>query len=89
MVHPVRIALRRIQQDLAQILDAPQITRVCREVGYRFRKRLLDPITTIQLFVVQILNGNFAVARLQDFTDEEFSEAAYCKARGRLPLGVL
>ena len=89
MFHQVRAALRRIQEDLAQILDAQQIANVCREVGYRFRKRLLDPITTIQLFVVQILNGNFAVARLQDFTDEEFSEAAYCKARGRLPLGVL
>ena len=89
MVHPVRIALRRIQQDLAQILDAPQITRVCRAVGYRFRQRLLDPIATIHLFVVQVLHGNFAVARLQDFTDEAFSEAAYCKARRRLPLAVL
>jgi hypothetical protein len=89
MVDPVRLALRRIHNDLAQILDAQQITRVCREVGYRFRQRLLDPIATIQLFVVQILHGNFAVARLQDFTEEPFSEAAYCKARGRLPLAVL
>jgi hypothetical protein len=89
MVDPVRLALRRIQQDLARVLDAPQITRVCREAGYRFRRRLLDPITTIHLFVMQILHGNFAAARLQDFADEPFSEAAYCKARGRLPLAVL
>jgi Transposase DDE domain len=89
MFDPVRVALRRIQKDLAEVLDARQITAVCREVGYRFRQRLLDPLTTIQLFVVQILHGNFAVARLQDFTDEPFSEAAYCKARGRLPLAVL
>ena len=89
MFDPVRVALRRIQKDLTEVLDARQITAVCREVGYRFRQRLLDPLTTIQLFVVQILHGNFAVARLQDFTDEPFSEAAYCKARGRLPLAVL
>jgi hypothetical protein len=89
MFDPVRVALRRIQKDLAEVLDARQITAVCREVGYRFRQRVLDPLTTIQLFVVQILHGNFAVARLQDFTDEPFSEAAYCKARGRLPLAVL
>jgi hypothetical protein len=89
MFDPVRDALRRIQQDLAEVLDAGQITAVCREVGYRFRQRLLDPIATIHLFVVQVLHGNFAVARLQDFTDEPFSEAAYCKARGRLPLAVL
>jgi hypothetical protein len=89
MIHRVRAALRRIQEDLAQVLDPEQITAVCSEVGYRFRRRLLDPITTIHLFVIQVLNGNFAVARLKDFTDQEFSEAAYCKARGRLPLKVL
>jgi hypothetical protein len=89
MLEGVRAALRRIQNDLAQFLDAGQIANICRELGYGFRKRLLDPITTIQLFVVQVLNGNFAVARLKDFCDQEFSEAAYCKARGRLPLQVL
>ena len=38
--------------------------------------------------MTQILHGNLAVARLRDFTDQAFSEAAYCKARGRLPLVV-
>jgi hypothetical protein len=82
-------ALQRIQHDLAHVLDAAHITTACQEVGYRFRRRRLDPITTIHLFVLQILKGNFAVARLQDFTDHAFTEAAYCKARGRLPLQVL
>jgi hypothetical protein len=89
MFQRVGAALRRIQADLAQVLDAAQITAVCHEVGHQFRRRLLDPIATIHLFVIQILNGNFAVARLKDFTDQDFSEAAYCKARGRLPLKVL
>ena len=89
MIQRVRAALRRIQEELAQVLDAGQITAVCRDVGYQFRQRLLDPVATIHLFVIQILNGNFAVARLKDFTDADFSEAAYCKARGRLPLQVL
>ena len=89
MFQRVRTALLHIQKDLAQVLDANQIAAVCREVGYRFRRRVLDPITTIHLFVIQILNGNFAVARLQEFTAEIFTEAAYCKARLRLPLQVL
>ena len=89
MIQRVRAALRRIQEELAQVLDAGQITAICRDVGYQFRQRLLDPVATIHLFVIQILNGNFAVARLKDFTDADFSEAAYCKARGRLPLQVL
>jgi len=89
MFYRISAALRRIQEDLTNVLHSEEIAAVCREVGYRFRKRILDPVTTIHLFVIQILNGNFAVARLKEFTDKEYSEAAYCNARGRLPLRVL
>jgi hypothetical protein len=89
MFEHVHAALRRIQRDVAQVLDAAQIVGICHEVGCRFRQRVLDPVTTIHLFVIQILKGNFAIARLKDFTDRVFSEAAYCKARSRLPLKVL
>lgn len=85
----IHAALRRVQREVAQVLDPDAILAVCREVGYRFRQRVLDPVTTIHLFVFQILHGNFAIARLRDFTDRVFSEAAYCKARARLPLRVL
>ena len=84
----VHAALRRIQSELAQVLDAEQIGAVCREAGHRFRQPVLDPVTTIHLFVLQVLHGNCAIARLKDFTDKVFSEAAYCKARTRLPEGV-
>ena len=89
MFAQVDAALRRVQKQVAQVLEPAQILAVCREAGYRFRKRLLDPVTTIHLFVIQILNGNFAIARLKDFTQRVFTEAAYCKARCRLPLLVL
>src|SRR5260370_3834828 len=89
MSHRVSAALRRIQGDLAQVLDPGQILEVCREVGYRFRQRVLDPVTTIHFFVSQILQGNLPVARLEECTDKGFSEAASCNARGRLPLKVL
>ncbi|MGH7168974.1 MAG: hypothetical protein ACRELG_01680, partial [Gemmataceae bacterium] len=65
----VHAALRRVHAELAQVLDAEQINRVCQEVGHHFRQRLLDPVTTIHLFVLQILHGNCAIARLKDFTD--------------------
>lgn len=85
----LQAALEKIQHELAQVLDGTVITTACRELGYRFRTRLLDPITTIHLFVLQILRGNVAMARLKDFTQRVFTEAAYCKARMRLPLAVL
>ncbi len=43
MFNRVRAALRRIQNDLADVLDPEEITAVCSEAGYRFRKRVLDP----------------------------------------------
>ena len=89
MFEYVHAALRRVHREIAQVLDPTQIRDICAEVGYRFRERVLDPVTTIHLFVVQILHGNFAIARLKDFTDRVFSEAAYCHARMRLPLRVL
>ncbi len=88
MLYDIRAALRRIQEDLARVLDPQQISAVCREAGHKHRRRMLDPVTTIHLFVIQILHGNFAVARLREFTDRIFSEAAYCKARGRLSLKI-
>ena len=89
MSNHVGAALRQIQQDLSQVLDSEQILEICDGVGHKFRKRVLDPVTTIHLFVTQILNGNFAVARLEEFTDKDFSEAAYCTARVRIPRKVL
>lgn len=89
MFQRLQSALQCIQRDLAQVLDPAHITSACREAGYRFRQRLLDPVTTIQLFVLQVLRGNVAIARLREFTDRSFSEGAYCKARLRLPLPVL
>ena len=88
MFQRVRTALQRIQHDLAHVLTPQTIAAVCQEVGYGFRKRLLDPVTTIHLFVLQVLKGNLAIARLRDLTDLVFSETAYCKARARLPLAL-
>lgn len=82
-------ALRRIRNDLALLLEPESIENACRELGHTFRERVLDPVTTVHLFLLQILHGNCAIARLRDFTSKVFSEAAYCKARIRLPLGVL
>jgi len=89
MFQRLHSALQRIHRELAEVLDAASITDACQQAGYRFRRRLLDPVATIQLFVLQLLKGNFAIARLREFTDRTFSEAAYCKARTRLPLPVL
>jgi hypothetical protein len=82
-------ALRQIKDDLATHLSPTFIESVCREVGYHWRDRVLNPVTTIHLFILQILQFNTACAHLRHLTNKSFSASAYCQARSRLPLAVI
>lgn len=88
---PPRIVpiLARLRQDLAQILHPDSIRSACHEAGYRWRNRELDPVTTVLLFLLQVLHGNTACQHVVHFGRWAFTASAYCKARRRLPLRVL
>ena len=88
MVGRMTEALRHIKADVATLLDAPTILALCREVGYQWRARLLDPVTTIHLFILQILHNNTACSHLPHLTAQRFTASAFCQARTRLPLVV-
>jgi hypothetical protein len=85
----ISLALRRINQDLRLFLPDSLITQACLEAGHHWRKRQLDPIATIHLFILQILSFNTAITHLRHLSGIPLSAAAYCKARMRLPLEVL
>lgn len=89
MVLTVTAALKHINAELAHLLDAPAIVAVCRAVGYPWRARLLDPVTTVHLFLRQILHRNTACRHLPHLAGQRFPASAFCQARTRLPLGVL
>jgi hypothetical protein len=63
-MHCLADALKQIQQDLAKHVEPAAIVKLCRAARYRWRQRVLDPVTTIHLFVLQILNGNVASTAL-------------------------
>ena len=88
---PLRIVtiLGRLQQDLADELSPDAIEQACKQEKYSWRKRLLDPVTTVYLFLLQILHGNTACSHVVHFGRWNFTDTAYCAARKRLPLGVL
>jgi hypothetical protein len=69
-------------------LDPELVQRICRDVGYAWRERLLTPWTTCAVFLLQILHGNTACTHLPHLTGLDFSASAYCQARARLPLEV-
>ncbi len=85
----ITCALRRIKDDLASLLSPSFIERICREVGHDWRERVLDPVTVIHLFILQILRGNVACAHVPRIAGREFTASAYCQARRRLPLKLI
>src|SRR5712692_8316662 len=88
MVGMVTEALKHIKAELAVLLDAPMILALCREVGSQWRSRLLDPVTTVPLFILHIQHVNTACSHLPHRAAQRFTASAFGRARTRLPLVV-
>jgi hypothetical protein len=87
MVPGIIAVLTRFKTDWAVQLQPDAIQAACQEAGYTtWRDRLLTPVSTIQLFLLQILHGNTACSHLPHLSGIRFSASAYCQARAKLPL---
>src|SRR3954454_2413097 len=80
--------LARLRQDLAAALSPEAIEAAARGAGHSWRQRVLDPVATIYLFILQVLHGNTACGHVVHFGGWSFTDSAYCQARKRLPLAV-
>src|SRR4029077_9700499 len=80
--------LERLRQDIAAGLTKETIEEACRQCSYSWRRRILDPATTIYLFLLQVLHGNTACQHVVHFGGWLFTDSAYCQARKRLPRAV-
>jgi hypothetical protein len=86
MVPSITTILQRLTGEWATLLQPDAILTVCRESGYTaWRDRVLTPVTTMQLFLLQILHGNTACRHLPHLSGIRFRAAAYCQARAKLP----
>ena len=82
-------ALGRLKAELARYAPEGLIRRACAEAGHAWRERALTPVVTTYLLLRQVLHGNAPVGQLRHLCGLSFSEAAYCRARARLPLAAL
>lgn len=78
----------QFKTDVANALSADTIVKICGYLGYAWRERVFDPVTTVHVFLVQILHGNTACSALSRLAGVSFTGAAYCAARARLPLAL-
>ena len=88
MARSILAAVRRIKSEVAHWLTAESIHEVCAAVGHAWRERVLDPVATVHLFVLQVLHGNTACAHVPRLGNVRCSGEAYGQARARLPLAV-
>jgi hypothetical protein len=80
--------LRQFKTNVGTAIAAETITKICQYLGYKCRERVLDPVTTVHVFLLQILHGNTACTALSRLAEVPFTATAYCVARARLPLAL-
>ena len=87
MARSILAAVERIKSELTRL--APEFIRqVCHRVGHVWRERVLDPVTTLHLFALQVLSGNTACPHVPRLGAVDCTGEAYGQARQRLPLAV-
>jgi hypothetical protein len=85
MAITVAKVLEQFKSDVGGALSPQAIRDACADLGHTYRQRILDPVTTVHAFLLQILHGNTACSELPRLTGLSFSAAAYVNARSRLP----
>jgi hypothetical protein len=80
--------VRQFKADVANAIAAETILKICGYLRYVCRDRVLGPVTTVHVFLLQILHGNTACTALSRLAGVPFTAAAYCAARKRLPLAL-
>jgi hypothetical protein len=81
-------SLRQVKAQLGQLVSDREILRICRQLGYTWRDRVLNPALTVQLFLLQLL-AKVAMRGLGHVAGISVSAQAICKAKQRLPLRLL
>jgi hypothetical protein len=88
MIGSILSAIAQIKSGVAQHLEPALIRQLCRELGHDWRQRVLDPVTTVHAFLLQVLHGNTACDHVPHLVGKRFTGEAYSQARARLPVAL-
>jgi hypothetical protein len=89
MASSIARIVAQFKQSWQRELDDDAIRRACLEAGHRWRERELNPVTTVRMFLLQILFGNVACDFVPHLAGKRVTGSSYCTARARLPLAAL
>lgn len=89
MTRSITHAVAELKSGIRESLSPRTIQDACLQAGHTWRVRVLDPVTTIWMFALQVVHGNTAcnhVVRLMPGVTA--TDSAYCQARQRIPLAA-
>lgn len=69
MVHNIAEVVRQFKHQWTHQLEDKAVEQICQEEGMTWRKRLLTPLMTIRVFLLQILHGNTACTDMRHSAD--------------------
>jgi len=81
-------ALRHVKEHLDRLVPEDQVRQLCRDLGYRWRDRVLGPAVTVQLFLLQLL-ARVSMRGVGRVAELSVTAQAVCAAKMRLPLALL
>jgi len=81
--------VRNFKRDPEHVLPDDLIHDAVEAAGHAFRDRLLGPVLTVRLMILQVLFGNVSGRSVLRLADIAVSDTAYFAARLRLPVDVL
>ena len=80
--------VKQFKENWTEEINPQNIEQACRDSGMSWIDSMLNPVVTIQIFFLQILNGNTACTDLRHLAQMNFTAAGYCQARMRIGLKV-
>jgi hypothetical protein len=83
----IHSALVAVKGQCSELISEAVVHDACVAAGHRWRKRKLEPATTVHLLLLQLL-ARVAMIGLDHVAKVGVTAAAVCKARARLPLAV-
>jgi hypothetical protein len=89
MVPSIADAVSGFKRNWTEVISSRELEIFFKSEGIKWRDRVLTPVRTIQLMLLQVLHGNTAINHLRHLSDLPFTAGAYCQARKRLPLAIL
>ena len=81
-------ALRHVKEHLDRLVPEQEVSRLCRDLGHRWRERVLGPAVTVQLFLLQLL-AKVSMRGVGRVAELSVTAQAVCAAKMRLPLTLL